>query len=212
MLVEWLQADGHTAEYQWLRWEPSIVPLIKSIKSRLKRKSNIPLEEVADSRKAQEDIAHTKWDNIKEKLFASGIFKRLWLYYATKDYYRAYKKAIRSWNADYIVMDRYILDFIIDQSLNYDANPNEFAKRIEGTPVGQMRKPDLSILIDIPAEVGYQRKLDGTPLEYLKARRDCYLQTPFLENTLHVNGNESVEKIHNTIRNWVNEHQPGISS
>lgn len=207
LLASWLQSNGYSAEYQWLRWEPSIVPLIKSVKKRLGNGPRKNTERPVEIRSADEDKTHMMWGNIKSGLFSSKLFQKLWLWYATKDYYRAYRKACRQWSADYIIMDRYILDFAIDQSLNYCVDTNCFLETLESTSVSLMKKPDLSILIDIPAEVGYQRKLDGTALGYLKTRRDCYSQVADSENTIHIDGTDSVDNIHKQIRSWVSNHQ-----
>jgi len=207
LLVSWLQSNGYSAEYQWLRWEPSIVPLIKSVKMRLGKGSKKNTGHSIEIRSADEDKTHRKWGNLKSRLFSSKLFQKLWLWYATKDYCKAYRKACQHWSADYVVMDRYILDFAIDQSLNYGVDTNHFIETLESTSVNLMKKPDLSILIDIPAEVGYQRKLDGTALEYLKARRNCYSQVSGSENTIHVDGTNSVDSIHEQIRSWVSNHQ-----
>ena len=131
LLVERLRSDGKSADYQWLRWEPSIVPMIKAVKFIL-GKSRKP--GTAETRITREDKAHSKWGGLKKRLFSSGAFRKLWLAYATRDYYRAYKKASRKWDAEYIVMDRYIFDFMIDQSLNYGINIKSFLELIFSKP------------------------------------------------------------------------------
>lgn len=207
LLVSWLQANGYSAEYQWLRWEPSIVPLIKSVKTLLGKGSKKNTGNSIEIRSANEDKTHMRWGNIKSRLFSSKLFQRIWLWYATRDYYKAYQKACQHWSADYIVMDRYILDFAIDQSLNYNVDTNRFLETLESTAVNLMKKPDLSILIDIPAEVGYQRKLDGTALEHLKVRRECYSQVNDSGSIVHIDGTHSVDSMHDQIRSWVANHQ-----
>ena len=65
-----------------------------------------------------------------------------------------------------------------------------------------MQNPDYSIFINIPAEVGYKRKMDGTSLEYLKQREALY--NDFEGDTVfHVDGQQNVEKIHMDIRQWI---------
>ena len=204
-LVEWLQEQGHSAEYQWLRWEPSIVPVIKKFKKLLGKKSvssNNKNTKIADI----ENADHAKWGNLKNALFSSVIFRKLWLFYATRDYYRAYKKARKTWSSEYIIMDRYIADFIIDQSINFGIDVPAFIKNTEKTAIYKMETASLSVLIDIPAEVGYQRKLDGTPLAYLAERRNSYLSIPDSEKLLRLNGTDDIDEIQNSIRQWVSNH------
>jgi thymidylate kinase len=109
-------------------------------------------------------------------------------------------------------MDRYIVDFIIDQSLNYGVGMQGFLKSIEHTAMRSMKKPDLTILIDIPPEIGYRRKRDGTPLAYLQQRRNCYLQLTPAKQTLHVDGSGSIDAIHTEIYHWVKNHITGSTT
>ena len=203
-LVEWLQEQGHSAEYQWLRWEPSIVPVIKKFKKLIGKNSSVSNEKKA--KVTELDADHAKWGKLKSTLFSSAIFRKIWLYYATHDYYRAYKKAHKTWSSDYIVMDRYIVDFIIDQSLNFGIDVPTFIENAEKTTIGKMQPASLSVLVDIPAEVGYQRKLDGTPLAYLTERRDSYLSIPESDTLLRVNGTDNIDEIQNSIRQWITIH------
>ena len=203
-LVEWLQEQGHSAEYQWLRWEPSIVPLIKKFKKILRKKSAVSNDNKA--KVAELDADHAKWGKLKSSLFSSAIFRKLWLYYATHDYYRAYKKAHKKWSSDYIIMDRYIIDFMIDQSLNFGIDVSTFIENAQKTAIDKMESAALSVLIDIPAEVGYQRKLDGTPLAYLAERRNSYLSIPDSEKLLRLNGTDDIDEIQTAIRQWITNH------
>ena len=203
-LVKWLQEQGHSAEYQWLRWEPSIVPLIKKFKNSIRKKSALSNENKV--KVAELDADHAKWGKLKSFLFSSVIFRKLWLYYATRDYYRSYKKAHKTWSSDYIIMDRYIIDFMIDQSLNFGIDVSTFIENARKTAIGKMESASLSVLIDIPAEVGYQRKLDGTPLAYLAERRNSYLSIPESEKLLRLNGTDDIDEIQTSIRQWITNH------
>ena len=57
-------------------------------------------------------------------------------------------------------------------------------------------------LIDLPAKEGYRRKNDGTPLSYLELREKYYLVING-NNTLHLNGFESIEELASQIETWV---------
>ncbi len=203
-LVEWLQEQGHSAEYQWLRWEPSIVPLIKKFKNSVRKKSVVNNENKAKI--AELDADHAKWGKLKTALFSSAIFRKLWLYYATRDYYHAYKKAHKTWSSDYIIMDRYLIDFIIDQSLNFGIDVSSFIENTRKTAINKMEPASLSVLIDIPAEIGYQRKLDGTPLAYLTERRKSYLSIPDSNKLLRLDGTDDIDEIQTSIRQWITNH------
>ena len=178
--------------------------VIKKFKKLIGKNSSVSNDK--NAKVAELDADHAKWGKLKSTLFSSAIFRKIWLYYATHDYYRAYKKAHKTWSSDYIVMDRYIVDFIIDQSLNFGIDVPTFIENAEKTTIGKMQPASLSVLVDIPAEVGYQRKLDGTPLAYLTERRDSYLSIPESDTLLRVNGTDNIDEIQNSIRQWITNH------
>ena len=209
-LVAWLNEHDIKADYQWLRWEPSIVPLLKKIRGLLSG----PRSSTGDKKTAithQENSGHAKWKNLKKRIMRTPFLKHLWLWYASHDYYRAYKHARTTWQGDVVVLDRYLYDFVIDQSLNFGISAQDFSDLIESTILKKMDRPDYSIVIDIPAKVGYERKLDGTPLEYLRERETRYQELPLSENTLHIDGTLAPDDIHIKIREWVSKRDRSLS-
>lgn len=196
-LVELLKKQGLSVEYQWLRWEPSIVNSLKLIKKILGKNAKQTHKAAATNEKAD-----NKWSNIKKHLMKSKLFRYFWLKYASIDYYLAFKKAVKNWDADIIIMDRYIFDFTVDQSINFNLNIDEMNKVLSNSKIAKMHVPDHNIIINIPAEIGYRRKMDGTSVSYLKEREKLY-NSMHGENVLHIDGTESVEDIQKAITNWV---------
>ena len=196
-LVETLKKQGISVEYQWLRWEPSIVNTLKLIKKLLGKNAK-----QTDKAAATNEKADSKWKTIKKQLLKSRIFSYIWLKYASMDYYRSYKKAIKHWKADIIVMDRYIFDFTVDQSINFKLNIDEMNTALARSKISKMHKPDHNIIINIPAEVGYKRKMDGTSVSYLQEREKLYSSMKG-NNVLHIDGTTSIEDIQKTINDWV---------
>ena len=196
-LVEILQKQGVSAEYQWLRWEPSIVNTLKLIKKLLGKNAK-----QTDTAAATNEKADSKWKNIKKQLMKSRLFRYTWLKYASNDYYRAYKKAIKHWKADIIVMDRYIFDFTVDQSINFKLSIDEMDAALARSKISKMHKPDQNIIINIPAEVGYKRKMDGTSVSYLQEREKLYSAMQG-DNVLHIDGTTNIEDIQKAIYDWV---------
>jgi len=196
-LVETLKSQGISAEYQWLRWEPSIVNTLKFIKKLLGKNARQSSKAAATNEKAD-----SKWDDIKKRLMKSRIFRYFWLKYATNDYYRAYQKAIKQWQSDIIIMDRYIYDFTVDQSINFNLSIEEMNKVLSDSKVSRMHKPDHNIIINIPAEVGYKRKMDGTSVIYLQQREKLYNNMSG-SNVLHIDGTTGIDDIQRAIYNWV---------
>lgn len=198
-LVEALKKQGLSVEYQWLRWEPSIVNALKLIKKILGKNAKQNSKAAATNERAD-----SKWDRIKKSLMKSRLFRYFWLKYASNDYYKAYRKAIRQWQADIIIMDRYIFDFTVDQSINFGLSIEQMNAVFANSNIARMHKPDLNIIINIPAEVGYKRKMDGTSVSYLQQRERLYNSMQG-ENVLHIDGTTSIEEIQSTIFDWVPE-------
>ena len=196
-----LNEAGFDSEYQWLRWEPSIVPLIKKVKRLLGRNSRSATN--SEQLKAGENADHASWNKLKKRLLAMGPIRWLWLKYATHDYFGAYKRVSPSWKADYVIMDRYLFDFTIDQSINVNMPPEVLDQKLRSSAVGKMQRPDLSIIINLPAEIGYQRKMDGTPVEYLRQRETSYKVFATGDNALQVDGTLAVDEINDIIYNWI---------
>jgi thymidylate kinase len=201
LLVEWMKTQNFSAEYQWLRWEPSVIPVLKRIKRLLGKTRATSHKSTVDT--SAENIHHGKWSGIKEKLMSNQLFRKFWMWYSTRDYFLSYKKASQEWNSTYVVMDRYIFDFVVDQALNFSEPPLEFQNKLTKTVIADMQMPAYSIFIDLPAEVGYQRKLDGTPLEYLRERESLYKSIPSSDTILHIDGTQPPEAIHSNIVEWL---------
>ncbi len=196
-LVEALQKKGLSVEYQWLRWEPSIVNALKLIKKLLGKNAKQTTKAAATNEKAD-----SKWSDIKKSLMKSSLFRYVWLKYASIDYHRAYKKAVKNWKSDIIIMDRYIFDFTVDQSINFKLDIDEMNEAFAHSKIAKMHKPDHNIIINIPAEVGYKRKMDGTSVSYLQEREKLYSKMQG-ENVIHIDGTSSIEEIQDAIYNWV---------
>ena len=196
-LVKQLQQQGLSVEYQWLRWEPSIVHILKIIKKLLGKNAKQSKQAAENNEKAD-----SKWSNIKKQLLRSRLFRYVWLKYASMDYYHAYKKAIKRWDADIIIIDRYLFDFTVDQSINFKLDINDMDTTLTRSIIAKMHKPDHNIIINIPAEVGYKRKMDGTSVSYLQEREKLYSSMKG-DNVLHINGTSSIEDIQKAIDEWV---------
>lgn len=199
MLVETLQSQGHSVEYQWLRWEPSVNNILKALRNLLGKNSKSTASSIINNEKAD-----TRWHKLKQRLMKSGLFRKFWLYYASNDYYRAYKKARLRWKSDIVIIDRYIFDFIADQSINFGVSTEEMEKLFSSSKMAKMHQPDLNIIIDISAETGFRRKMDGTSITHLKQREGIYSNTTG-ENTHHINGDISIPDIQKSILNWVRD-------
>jgi len=87
--------------------------------------------------------------------------------------------------------------------VNLGIPPDGQSVLIEKLKKRGFRFPDLSIIINLPAQEGYIRKLDGTPLDYLNEREIRYHKISQGEKTLHLDGRNTIESLSNSISKWV---------
>ena len=114
LLVDLLKENGFDAQYAWLRWEPSLRKVFSFLKSASKKteKNTILLKNEL------ERIQHNEWVSLKTKILSFNIIRRLWWVYACADYYFRSRKPFRKLNSEVVVIDRYLLDFLIE-TLNF---------------------------------------------------------------------------------------------
>jgi len=199
LLVDILIKNGINAEYMWLRWEPTLKKLLNFTRVlAIKNNSNgIGLKE-------KENIQYNKWTNIKKKVLSNIIPRKLWLFYACNDYYYSCKRKIHNVDAELIVLDRYIYDFIIDQAINLNISHRDCFALIQNKKLSKFKFPDLNIILDIPSNIAYQRKMNGTSINHLKVRGAYYQNMFNSENTVHFDGTESLPSLKKKILNCVN--------
>ncbi len=202
-LVSHLNEMDFNAQYQWLRWSPSIGKIINLFK-----KENIT-NQVSDSKNLERDTqleenkSFSKWYKFKNNLFSSKTFSYFWLKYATWDYYISYKQVSKKWTSNILVLDRYYFDFIIDQSINFNESPTVFDETVNRGILKQLRKPDIFIIIDIPPQVGWERKRDGTSIEHLKKLDNAYKTISLNKNIYIVDGTQTENKVSKDINEIV---------
>lgn len=201
LLVDALNQNGVNAEYVWLRWEPSFQILSNAIRSIVagSLSKNRQKSAMADG---NQGTKHRRWLFFKRKILANCLIAKLWLLFASADYFFSYKKHFNKINADVAVLDRYVYDFIIDQAINCDLPPEQMNRIKQTCFLNKFRFPDYTIIIDLPALEGFSRKDDGTSQDYLEVRERFYKSING-QNTLHLNGLEGIDFLHVRAKSWV---------
>jgi thymidylate kinase len=75
-----------------------------------------------------------------------------------------------------VVSDRYVYDTVINElAVQLGYSPVQTQRAI-GRGLQILPKPALTILLDLPEEVAFQRKADVPHIDYLKERRSRYLE------------------------------------
>jgi len=206
-LVEYLKNQGIRAEYLWFRWEPSLRKFInrfRNKKTKLGSSGNSEKKEV-------ENIENNEWELFKKRMLSNSLIRRMWMSYACADYFASYRKhQFNNITAEILVLDRYIDDFIIDQSINMSIPPNNIGTLMDNFFLKRFHYPDLKVIIDIPAREGYTRKSDGTSLTYLETR-EKYYQAICDANTIHLDGLKSIKELREEIATWVSSKLKGAA-
>ena len=201
ILVEELRALGYDATYSWLRWEPSIADCIKFMRRFKSTNHASALEN--NNRLVTENLQETEWLSFKRRLLSNRLFRRLWFFYACTDYYLSYRKRFKTISSDILVMDRYFYDFMIDQAVNLGLAADKYHELGTGFFLSRFRKPDISIIIDLPPDEGYKRKNDGTSVVYLETRKGFYDQLFPSNEAIHLNGSSSINDLASQIKLYV---------
>lgn len=98
-----------------------------------------------------------------------------------------------------VITDRYIYDVVVGDlgvSLGYSA---ERATRMINWGLRLAPRPMLTVLVDAPEEVAYARKTDVPHLDFLKVRRDLYLQVKDRPEVIELDGRQPPEVLLRTL-------------
>lgn len=208
LLTEMIRKKGLPVEYVWARWEPYLLKpatlLAKKLSRRKSHQSGIACKE-----KEGKDYRALK--SIKGRLFRFPGTKTLWLLFATLDYFLQVRRKIISplKHGKIIISDRYIFDFLADLSINFGYRGAAIERLSRHLFFRLFPVCDIAFYIAIPPEEGYQRKSDGTSLEYLADRAKIYSIISDCYGMNTVNGTLPVEEVAARIGaclpDWVNE-------
>ena len=168
LLSQALQAQGHRVSSLWGRR----VPWLTRLPAILLKKC--VLRESGKSDGADYAVIAQR----RKKLLRHGAVKFFWSRVLLLEY--ALRLRFRTWRlrgaVDYLIVDRYLVDALVDLAAAASDPANEMKELKQSLVTGLFRAPDLMLIIDLAPEMGWQRKQDGTSLEYLKDRRPLYLE------------------------------------
>lgn len=164
-LADSLSHAGFQTFYVWSRWSPLFLkPLIRLGRAMMGRKES------------SEDEQYRSFRHGKRRMFRRNSLVQIWKNLALLDYYLQvlFKIKIRSRREKIIVCDRYLTDFLVDLGNNFGYGEEEIPRLLKSRLLFLFPRPDFAFLLDLPAEVAFERKED-VPLSYLQDRRALYL-------------------------------------
>lgn len=185
-------------EVVWGRYTPRLVRFITSIVKRKKISSSMNYNGMSEK-------DYSSWKQFKKTKLKSNIIKKSVFAFQVFDYMfqvRKIENKIKK-NKDVLIIDRYILDFLVDQSINYGNITDWFLSKYL---LKKLNKIKSIFFIDIPIEIAFKRKKDIPSLEYLDDRKKVYLSFSKICNNIRIISNdrdikETIKNINNIIEN-----------
>jgi thymidylate kinase len=192
-LVDIMKKNGINCKYVWCRFEPFLIAPF------------ITVARVLFLRKKDMFKNYGKYSTAKKKLLKNVFLSKLYQYLILSDYFFQVflKIKIPLRFGKNIICDRYIHDTIITDLAVYLSYSTEKIEKVLGKCLYFFPKPDLSFLIDVPEEIAYQRKDDTPSLDYLKERREMYLDIGKEYGMIILDGTKELEELQQEIERKV---------
>ena len=167
-VAERLQS-GESWAYRWVRWEPAVTGPLMGLARRL-------LTRGKGGERPADDPGHAEFVAAKRSVFRQKWRRDLWATIVLIEYIpqMAWRLLPALWSGRTVVCDRYLPDVWVDLAMNFDEG---FAgvQRLSRHPLCRcFPRPDHMLLLELPAQLGWERKQDGTPLAYLEEREHLY--------------------------------------
>ncbi len=172
----------------WSRYQPKFVKLLLA-PFKKKYTSNSSEPHLMDKEN------FSKWVILKKKLTKNIFLSKLLFTIQSIDYYlqlNHVKKEIKNHKDKVVIIDRYYLDFIVDQSINYGDISNWFFTKFF---LKKLEKLTLVLYLDVDEETAMRRKDDIPSMEYFTNRK--YYYTKYLskiDNAYIVNNVREIEE------------------
>ena len=140
-----------------------------------------------------DDYTNTKRLAIEHNSILSRIYQRILLFdYLLQVYFKV--KIPLSFGKN-IVCDRYVYDTVItDLSVDMNYSKDKTIHLLKNI-LRFLPKPDITFLIDVPEEIAYQRKDDTPSIDYLRERRDAYLNVGNKHKMVILDGTKKLEEL-----------------
>lgn len=170
----------------WARYEPRIMKILTQPFKKSKTQNSTNFNDM-------NEVQYNNWSSYKatltkNKFLSCFIFLVQYMEYSIK-----VKKVLVSINQsdEITIVDRFILDFIVDQSVNHKLDgQNWIVKRL----LKKLNVFDKIIFIDVDEDVAFNRKADIPSLSYLTERRNYYKKyITMLNNGYIVTNNTTID-------------------
>ena len=185
-LVELLNKKGIKCRYVYGRLNPFILKPFILIGDWLFLRGK-------DISKNYSEYSNTKRKAIEKHSFLSKVYQQILMFdYSLQIFFKVKLPLIFGKN---IVCDRYIYDTMItdlsvDMNYSRDKVTNVLKNLLRFFP-----EPNITFLIDVPEEIAYKRKDDTPSIEYLRERREIYLDVGRKYGMIILDGSKRLEEL-----------------
>ena len=185
-LVELLNKKGIKCRYVYGRLNPFILKPFILIGDWLFLRGK-------DISKNYSEYSNTKRKAIEKHSFLSKVYQQILMFdYSLQIIFKVKLPLIFGKN---IVCDRYIYDTMItdlsvDMNYSRDKVTNVLKNLLRFFP-----EPNITFLIDVPEEIAYKRKDDTPSIEYLRERREIYLDVGRKYGMIILDGSKRLEEL-----------------
>lgn len=172
-------------ELVWARYQPNFV---KALISPF-RKKKVRSSQDYNNMSAKDYVT---WTNSKKmKVQKHPILAKILYLIQYLEYSCQIKNVLNGKDGKHLIVDRYVLDFIVDQTINYgDISKSLFTRKLLKKVAGF----DKILFVNVDSEIAFKRKDDIPSLEYLNERRTIYLDyVRRLPNAISVSNNGDIE-------------------
>lgn len=191
-------------EFLWVRWQPSITVMLYKIRH---RNDTVGARVNSESGKKKQKTLEGNYQRkkgIKNILFGIGIIRKLWFFYAIRDYKRQFHNKTQKLiaNGSNIIFDRYYLDLFIDQGINFGYSPEKIFQEIEKYK-SDFPVMDKIVYIKVSPEVCFARKDDIPNMEYLNRRFAIYEYIAKKQNWCVIDGEKELPIVYDNIKSVI---------
>lgn len=188
-------ARGEKWAYRWVRWEPRITGPFMALARRA-------LQRGKGSARPADDPGHRSFVSGKRALFRRRWLRELWTVVVFLEYLpqMAWRLLPSLWSGKTVVCDRFVPDVWVDLALNFDEG-FEGVERLSRHPLSRLfPHVDYLVFLELPAKTGYERKMDGTPLEYLEEREPLYARLSQLYPSATIDARPPLDEVAAAVR------------
>jgi len=178
----------------WARYESKIMKLIVQPFKKIKTNGSTNFNDMSEKQ-------YNSWHSFKSKITKKKWLSNQILLIQYLEYTYKINKVIKEINEtkEATIVDRFILDFIVDQSVNHNLDEhNWIVKKL----LSKLSEFDNIIYLDVDEEVAFKRKNDIPSVDYLTCRRNYYKRyVSLLKNATLINNNNNIDNTVFQIRN-----------